>query len=87
MKSLKYLNGILTVIAVCLVILTLAATGLLPSAYANTANKKTVQIPVNPDGSLNVKFVKGETIDVNIESCASNAFTRAEPIEVKIDKD
>jgi hypothetical protein len=86
MKSSTYLNGVLTVIAVCLVLLTLAATGLLPAAYANDGNKKMVQVPVNSDGSINVKFVKGETMDVNIESCGTSAFYHAEPIEVEIKK-
>jgi hypothetical protein len=84
MKQIKYLNGVLTIIAVCLILITLAVTGLLPSANAGTATGKYLQVPVNPDGSINVKFSPNDVLDVNIESCDRLAFHYAEPIEVKI---
>ena len=84
MKQIKYLNSILTIIAVCLILITLAVTGLIPSAKAGTATGKYVQVPVNPDGSINVKFSTKDVLDVNIESCDRSAFYYAEPIEVKI---
>ncbi len=87
MKHSKYLNGVLTIIAFCLVIITLVITGLIPTAKGeplkNTTNR-FVQVPVNPDGSINVKLNAKDVIDVNIESCSSSAFTYAEPIEVRI---
>jgi len=64
---MKYLNGILTVIAICLVLITFAITGVIPSANAKEIQPRSVNIPVNSDGSINVKFVKGETVDVNID--------------------
>jgi hypothetical protein len=36
MKQLSYLNGVLTVIATCLVLITLAVTGVIPKANAAT---------------------------------------------------
>lgn len=87
MKQIKYLNAVLTVIAACLVLITLALTGLIPSANATpktNASTKFVQVPINEDGSINVRFSPKSTIDVNIESVDATAFYQAEPIEVKI---
>ena len=64
---MKYLHAVLTVIAVCLVLITLAVTGVIPAANAREANPRFVSVPVNTDGSINVRFVKGQTMDVNIE--------------------
>lgn len=64
---MKYLHAVLTVIAVCLVLITLAVTGVLPAANAREANPRFISVPVNSDGSINVRFVKGQTMDVNIE--------------------
>lgn len=64
---MKYLHAVLTVIAVCLVVITFAVTGVLPAANAREANPRFISVPVNADGSINVKFVKGQTMDVNIE--------------------
>lgn len=63
---MRYLNGVLTVIAICLTLITFAVTGIIPSANAKEPGK-TIAIPVNSDGSINVKIAKGETIDVNID--------------------
>lgn len=64
---MKYLHAVLTVIAVCLVFITLAVTGLMPVANAREASPRFVSVPVNPDGSITVKFVEGQKMDVNIE--------------------
>jgi len=64
---MKYLHAVLTVIAVCLVLITLAVTGLLPAANARESNPRFISVPVNADGSINVRFVKGQTMDVNVE--------------------
>ncbi len=70
MKSIKYLNGVLTVIAICLVLITLAISGLLPKSYASDKpslnEKKYISVPLNADGSINVKVINS-TMDVNIE--------------------
>jgi hypothetical protein len=84
MKSVKYLNAVLTVIAVCLVVITMSVSGLIPKASANDNNKRYVSVPLNDDGSINVKIDKADVLDVNIESCDGTAFNLAEPIEVKI---
>ncbi|NII29348.1 hypothetical protein HB364_29985 [Pseudoflavitalea sp. X16] len=78
---MKYLNAVLTVIAVCLVLITCAVTGIIPAAHAKETNQRFVSVPVNPDGSLNVKLVKGQTIDVNIDEInGSSLFESKLPI-------
>lgn len=66
MKSLKYLNGILTVIALCLCTISASLLGLIPSASAKEKNNYAT-VPVNPDGTIMVRFPKSETLDVNID--------------------
>lgn len=62
---MKYLNFILGVIAFCLLIITSNILGLIPKA--TSAPSHFVNVPINSDGSINVRFVKGETMDVNID--------------------
>ena len=78
---MKYLHAVLTVIAVCLVFITFAVTGILPVANARESNPRFISVPVNADGSINVKFVKGQTMDVNIEEIdGSSVFGSKLPI-------
>ncbi|MCS3801598.1 hypothetical protein [Niastella sp. OAS944] len=78
---MKYLHAVLTVIAVCLVLITLAVTGVLPAAHARESNPRFVSVPVNADGSINVKIVKAQTMDVNIKEVnGSNVWGSALPI-------
>jgi hypothetical protein len=64
---MKYLHAVLTVIAVCLILITFAVTGVIPAATARESGPRSISVPVNADGSINVRFVKGQTMDVNIE--------------------
>lgn len=84
MKSAKYLNGILTVIAFCLVLISMSLIGVIPQAKANDGNGRYVTVPVNSDGSINVKLNAQSPMDVNIASCEPRAFNRVQPIMVKI---
>lgn len=78
---MKYLNAVLTVMAVCLVLITCAVTGIIPAAHAKETNQRFVSVPVNPDGSINVKFVEGQTMDVNIDEInGSSLFESKLPI-------
>jgi hypothetical protein len=65
MKSQKYLNCVLTVIAVCLVLLTLSVLGVIPKASASSS-AKFATVPVNADGSINVRMDTSRIIPVNI---------------------
>lgn len=70
---MKYLNFVLTLIAFCLLVITFNILGLIPSAHANSAPAHFATVPINSDGSLNVKFVKGETLDVNIDEIGGHS--------------
>jgi hypothetical protein len=85
---MKYLHAVLTVIAVCLVLITFAVTGVLPSALARESNPRFISVPVNADGSINVRFVKGQTMDVNIEEInGSGVWGSSIPITSSSDLD
>jgi len=64
---MKYLNGVLSIIAVCLLLITCAITGIIPSANAKDNKTRTVTVPLNPDGSINVRLAPGTVQDVNIQ--------------------
>lgn len=81
---MKYLNTVLTVIAACLVLITFAVTGLIPTANAKETNPSRVSVPVNPDGSINVKFVKGDVMDVNIDEVGGTSQS-GRTLDVNID--
>ena len=86
MKSIKYLNGVLTVIAICLVLITLTISGLLPKSFASdkpTLNeKKYISVPLNADGSINVKVINS-TMDVNIEEVGGHNTFGTVPVKIK----
>ncbi len=90
MKQDSYTKFVLTLIAICLVVLTLKQVNIFSSANAGPTPFKASDkanyglVPLNSDGSITVKIAPSSTIDVNIESCSRNAFYYAEPIEVKI---
>lgn len=72
MKTDNYTKALLTVIAACLVVLTIHNVGLLPTAYANEATTTpvpaapSVAVPLNDDGSISVRLVPSETISIDI---------------------
>lgn len=64
MKHMKYLNIVLTVIAINLLLITLAVTGFFPAASAKDNGPRYVAVPVNADGTINVNLtqIRGEDI-------------------------
>ena len=64
MKHMKYLNVVLTVIAINLTLITLAVTGLFPTASAKDHGPQHVAVPINADGTINVNLtqIRGEDI-------------------------
>jgi hypothetical protein len=78
---MKYLNAVLTVIAVCLVLITFSVTGLIPSAHAGDRNQR---FPVNADGSLRVRFVQGDLMHVSIDAVNGSRISGSEfPVTAK----
>ncbi len=74
MKTDLYTKIILTVIAVALLGILFQNVDLVPKAVASDFNTKPhVIVPINPDGSINVKL--NSTLDVNIESVDAYAFS------------
>ena len=77
MKTDTYTKTILTIIAGCLVILVLKTENVFPQARA-TETKTTLSplnyklVPVNEDGSINVRLTPSQTIDVNIENISTS---------------
>ncbi|MEM6726108.1 MAG: hypothetical protein AAF598_18845 [Bacteroidota bacterium] len=72
-QSEHYLKGVLTVIACCLILLTLSALDVMPKAHANENHPAYDGavihyglVPVNPDGSITVRLSAHSELDVNI---------------------
>ena len=79
MNTDRYTKIVLTVIAFCLVVNTLDKLDIMPKAYANAptpanlplpAETKYGLVPLNADGSINVKTVS--PMDVNITGIRTN---------------
>jgi len=89
MKTDKFTKIVLTIIAVNLSILTITNLDLMPKAYANEPSKKMELtpnanyglVPLNEDGSINVKLTSHNEIDVNIVGINTN-----DELDVNIDE-
>lgn len=106
MKIDKFTKVVLTVIAVNLTLLTVKNLNIIPSVYANeltskveTPNTKYGLVPLNEDGSINVKLSSNNEInvkivgintydklDVNIDEIGGGYISHGGPIRVKIEQ-
>ena len=95
MKTDLYTKIILTVIAVCLSILTLQNIDLIPNTYAAEPNKKENVlmtknyglVPLNSDGTIDVNITRISTtdeLDVNIDEIGGGYLSHGGPIPVSI---
>jgi hypothetical protein len=86
MNTDRYTKAVLTIIALCLLVIASKNLALVPTAHAADTDKPNyAMVPLNEDGSMNVRVVDmPEEVDVNIVSCSGYAFSNAEPIQVKI---
>ena len=83
MKTDLYTKLVLTVIAVSLVLLVLQNTTLLNEAKADKSNfNKFASVPINDDGSINVKLV-ADQMDVNLKSIGGSSVYGTLPINLK----
>lgn len=87
-----YTKGVLTLIAACLTILTVKQLDLFPKAYASETNSSlTIPnanygiVPLNEDGSINVKLTAGDVVDVQIRGINESPSLYWEAIKVKIE--
>ena len=100
MKRLAYLNAVLTVIAFCLVMITLAVTGLLPSASAKDNGRSApIAVDITRIGGselsrnelpVNLSRIAGEDVSykplpVNIKE-ADGRPIRSYPVPVAVTK-
>ncbi len=95
MKTDSYTKFIFTIIAVCLVIIVVKDSNLIPKAHAN--NTPTAYhgiIPINDDGSITVRLSNTDEIDVNIKNIDTydklkvdlNAISTQDELDVNIDE-
>lgn len=82
MKTDTYTKTVLTVIAIALVALVLKNSTIVNEAKADQTNyNRFVSVPVNADGSINVKMIND--MDVNIHSIGGSSVNGALPINLK----
>lgn len=95
MKTDLYTKIVLTVIAVCLTILTLQNINIIPKTYAAESNKnknvfpsKTYGlVPLNSDGTIDVNITRittNDELDVNIDEIGGGYISNGGPIPVNI---
>lgn len=82
MKTDLYTKSVLSVIAIALLILVLQNSKMVNEAKAEKTNFNSfASVPVNEDGSINVKLV--EEMDVNIRSIGGNSIYGSLPVNLK----
>lgn len=91
-----YTKTILTVIAICLTIIVIKDLEVIPKAYANeVSNPNSYKlVPVNEDGSITVKLINSDEIDVNIKNIETydklkvdiNTISTRDELDINIDE-
>lgn len=95
MKTDLYTKIVLTVIAVCLSVLTLQNIDIIPKTYASEPNKnKNILnaknyglVPLNSDGTIDVNITRittNDELDVNIDEIGGGYVSNGGPIPVNI---
>ena len=91
MKSDLFTKIVLSVIAICLVIIAVKEINIIPKAMANSNDnlnsKNSINyglVPLNPDGSVNVKLNSSDVLKVYVEEVDQYAFTYCTvPVKIK----
>lgn len=81
MKTDIYTKAVLTVIAGALTIIAFQQTEIFTKANAGANSPSFATVPVNADGSINVKFT--ETMKVNVAEVGGSYIYGALPINIK----
>jgi len=92
-KTDKFTKITLAVIAINLSILTLGNIGLFPKVYAGESTNNLLDapnninyglVPLNEDGSINVKIISTDVLDVRLRGIDEASSLRWEAIPVRI---
>ena len=83
----SYTKGVLTVIAICLVIITINQVEIFPKAYANDSSDgigltEYGLVPLNEDGSITVRLSALDEIDVNIVGVETSDELEVELVDI-----
>jgi len=96
-----YTKAMLTLVAACLMLLTIHQLDLIPKAYAKEPGISAVfpggnfgLIPLNEDGSITVRVVAGDELDVNIAGISTSdelevdisAISTSDELDVNLDE-
>ena len=88
MKTDFYTKFMLTIIAVCLILLTLQTIDIFPKAYAGSLNTAPLEkanyalVPVNPDGSINVNIKNNTPMNVNVTKISTSDDLDVNVVEI-----
>ena len=80
MKPDNYTKAVLTLIALCLLVIAGKDVNFITTAHGAEMDRPSfVTVPLNDDGSMNVRVVgMPSEVDVNITGCSAYAFQFAE---------
>ncbi|TAL57423.1 MAG: hypothetical protein EPN85_14155 [Bacteroidetes bacterium] len=81
MKTDLYTKTVLSIIAGALTIIAFQSFDILPKANASKTNTGFISIPVNPDGSINVKMM--DNMKVDIAAIGGSSIYGALPMNLK----
>jgi hypothetical protein len=90
MKTDSYTKAVLTVIAICLLIIVVKQVDIIPTANASTLtsnlknNVNYVLVPLNTDGTIDVNLKSSSaTVSVNITEVGNIGFGSTVPVKIK----
>jgi hypothetical protein len=90
MKPDMYTKAVLTIIAIALSLHLLKEFDIIPKAYAgpiaNSTKNNYGLVPINPDGSINVKINSDQVVDVRLRGIDEAPALRWEAIKVKVEQ-
>lgn len=84
MANDTYSKAVLTIIAVCLLLLVAKEVQLVPVAHADNSGYGYMTVPINDDGSINVRFDQSQVVDVRLRGIDEAPSLRWEAINVRV---
>jgi hypothetical protein len=85
MKTDLYTKTVLSIIAICLTIIACSTLEILPSVQANQTNNTALAgyglVPLNADGSIDVKISSASTLTVNIQEIGGMPCSKSLPVK------